>query len=133
MNRQEIFRNMLKKDETMRIGVFALGILIGLSDNELRNEEHAQIKAYLNQDDCTVIPTVREKFQQILARPLDFTEIKNTYLDCLSNDELIAIDEYVCAIIDADGIFSEGEKNFVKATWNPFLTERGIKGSIIVD
>lgn len=126
----ESFRKMLEEDKSMRIGVFALGIIVAKSDNDFSPEEYKTIKEYLSSANCPIDEGVREQLKKIIDNPPSFTKVEEDYLDNLSTEELKAIDSYVYQLILSDGVFSAGEKEFTKVTWQPFMQKHHLDSII---
>ncbi len=126
METAEKFDALLRKNDNCRIGVFALAVCVANKDNDFSVEEREEIERYLGRPDSVVNKNVRDEFLTICNKVPSFDEVKSKYLDHFFEGDLKELNNFVLAIIEADGIISHEERSFIDHDWNPYLKERGV-------
>lgn len=121
------FAAILEKEDNYRIGIFALGMCIAAKDDDIADEEIEEIERYLGRPDNELNHNIAEELEDICNNIPEFYEVKSKYLEQFSNDDLKNLNDFVNAIIEADGIVSPKEKEFLAYQWRPYLTSRKIR------
>lgn len=122
----EKFLAMLEANEDYRIGIFALAVYVANKDNDFTEEEKSAIERYLGRPDSLVNKNIRDKFKDIYENIPSFNNLKHEYLNEIVNSDLEELTGFVMMIIEADGIISHAEQQFLSYEWEPYLKERGI-------
>lgn len=120
---------ILQGNDDLRIGAFALALHVGSIDGELSDEELDYIIEQLGRPDSQFISDyARSKIAEIIdgSEWCNFSWICDEYLDNIDDNSLQALDDFVTDIINADGVFSQEEKIFIRNDWIPYLRGRGI-------
>ena len=120
------FEAILEKENNYRIGIFALGMCVAAKDDDIAAEELEEIERYLGRPDNELNHNIAEELENICDNIPEFYEVKSKYLEQFSNDDLKNLNDFVHAIIEADGIISDKEHDFLVYQWNPYLVSRKI-------
>lgn len=119
------FAELLEQSDSMKKGAFAIGVYVARIDGDISDEEADKITDALGHLDSPFIePQVKATYKEILETTPDFETIKNKYLNCLTVEQLNAIDAFIKDIIKIDSVVEEEEESFYKEQWIPYLNAR---------
>lgn len=118
------FATILEKNDTIRIGAFALACYVANKDNDFSEEEKQAIERYFGRPDGITNRNVATELQDICRRTPSFDEIKSNYLDHFNLDDLVTMDEFINELVLIDQKISPEEKSFLEDEWEPYLKQR---------
>ncbi|WP_317423715.1 hypothetical protein, partial [uncultured Acidaminococcus sp.] len=98
--------------------ILALGLYVANLDHNLSPEERELLFKYVGRDSYNK--------NYAIESCNSFKDICDKYLDKLSLQELDDISRKIREIIQADGIVSLEEENFLRKEWLPYLKKRGL-------
>ncbi len=117
------FMESLKKDDNLRLGVFALSLHVAKLDG-LDDSEMEYIEKEIGRPDGTANAKLRDRFQSIWENDMSFPEIKERFLNEYSVETLTELDDLIRELIKSDNVISDKEQDFVDNVWAPYLKER---------
>lgn len=117
------FIELLKEDDNLRLGVFALSLHVAKLDG-LDDSEMEYIEKEIGRPDGTANAKLRDRFQSIWENDMSFPEIKERFLNEYSVETLTELDDLIRELIKSDNVISDKEQDFVDNVWAPYLKER---------
>lgn len=118
------FATILEKNDTIRIGAFALSSYVANKDNDFSKEERQVIESYLGRPDGIANRNIAPELQDIFKHTPSFDVIKSNYLDRFDLDDLVTMDEFINELVLIDQKISPEEKSFWEDEWEPYLKQR---------
>lgn len=117
------FLDLLKENDNLRLGVFALSLHVAKLDG-LDDSEAEFIEKEIGRPDGTANAKLRDRFQSIWTNDMSFSEIKDKFLNGYSDEILTELDDLIRELIKSDNVISDKEQDFVDNVWAPYLKER---------
>lgn len=124
-NTKKKLLELLCADENDLVGAFALGVYVSRIDGQEAPEELMKIQEYIGRPDAAYRRReLVNRFQAIYGANINFQWLCSEYLDYMSNEMIAELQNFVVDIIEADGIYSQGEKWFYENEWCPYYNSR---------
>ena len=117
------FLELLKENDNLRLGVFALSVHIARLDG-LDDSEVEFIEKQIGRPDGTANMKIRERLQSIWESDMSFSEIDKKFLSAFSKEVIKELDGVIDAVIKSDKIISDREQEFLEYVWKPYLNRR---------
>ena len=117
-----VLKKMFLKNNSLFLGTFALAMYIGRLNGDAEAELE-KIRLCLEHD-TMLQKDLKLKMQEIYQAELDFSTIKENYLDAVSFRELHCMDSIIREIAIRNGNISGAEKDFLKESWIPYFIDR---------
>lgn len=117
------FMEMLKEDDNLRLGVFALSLYVAKLDG-LDDSEISFIETQIGRPDGIANDRLRERFQAIYNEDMSFPEIDKKFLSGYPEKVIKELDGVIDAVIKSDNIISDKEQEFWDYVWKPYLNKR---------
>ena len=117
------FLELLKENDNLRLGVFALSVHIARLDG-LDDSEVEFIEKQIGRPDGTANMKIRERLQSIWESDMSFSEIKERFLNEYSVETLTELDVLISDLIKSDNVISDREQEFLDYVWKPYLNKR---------
>lgn len=117
------FLDLLKENDNLRLGVFALSVHIARLDG-LDDSEVEFIEKQIGRPDGTANMKIRERLQSIWESDMSFSEIDKKFLSAFSKEVIKELDGVIDAVIKSDKIISDREQEFLEYVWKPYLNRR---------
>ena len=114
---------LLKENDNLRLGVFALSVHIARLDG-LDDSEVEFIEKQIGRPDGTANMKIRERLQSIWESDMSFSEIKERFLNEYSVETLTELDVLISDLIKSDNVISDREQEFLDYVWKPYLDKR---------
>lgn len=118
--------DMLEQRDALKIGVFALAFYVAKRDGEFSEEEQNTIEKQLGRPDGIANKEIADVLRVIFEHTPTFNEITEKYLNKFALSELEIVDDFIKNIIQADGIISQKEIEFLDYEWVPYMKIRNI-------
>ena len=117
------FLELLKENDNLRLGVFALSLHVAKLDG-LDDSEVEYIEKEIGRPDGTANAKLRDRFQSIWENEMSFSDIKERFLNEYSVEILTELDDIIKELIKSDNVISDKEQDFVDNVWAPYLKGR---------
>lgn len=117
------FLELLKENDNLKLGVFALSVHIARLDG-LDDSEVEFIEKQIGRPDGTANMKIRERLQSIWESDMSFSEIDKKFLSAFSKEVIKELDGVIDAVIKSDKIISDREQEFLEYVWKPYLNRR---------
>lgn len=117
------FLELLKEDDNLRLGVFALSLHVAKLDG-LDDSEMEYIEKEIGRPDGTANSKLRDRFQSIWENDMSFPEIDKQFLSGFSREILQELDIMIQDVIKSDNEISGKEQEFFDYVWKPYLARR---------
>ncbi len=117
------FMEMLKEDDNLRLGVFALSLYVAKLDG-LDDSEISFIETQIGRPDGIANDRLRERFKAIYNEDMSFPEIDKKFLSGYPEKVIKELDGVIDAVIKSDNIISDKEQEFWDYVWKPYLNKR---------
>lgn len=117
------FLELLKENDNLRLGVFALSLHVAKLDG-LDDSEAEFIEKEIGRPDGTANAKLRDRFQSIWTNDMSFSEIKERFLNEYSVETLTELDVLISDLIKSDNVISDREQEFLDYVWKPYLNKR---------
>lgn len=119
---------VLEKDDHLKKAVFALGICVANLDNDICEEERAEIQMMLGQPDSSLVSDkLKKEYDSIFKEKPDFRTVKSKYLKKVSVLHLQELDDFVQNVINADEVRTKEEEDFYNNEWLPYIRGKGVR------
>ena len=117
------FLELLKENDNLRLGVFALSLHVAKLDG-LDDSEAEFIEKEIGRPDGTANAKLRDRFRSIWESDMSFSEIDKKFLSAFSKEVIKELDGVIDAVIKSDNIISDKEQELWDYVWKPYLDKR---------